>query len=310
MLLSLATVLVVAAVAHPAARLGRVLGWGPLRWLGVRSYGIYLWHAPIIVLTTPATIHGVQPLRAALQVAASVVVAALSWRYRRGADPPRRAGPAVGAPDARAVTGARGRSPRRRWSGLAAGVVVLGLAAVGLRRGPRRRLRSAHRPRPASAPQPALRSSSDPASGVPDADGDASGARPAASATTGGAPTDAVPRAARRGHRARRDLVPSVVHIGDSTSEGMISTDYLPDRPSGSTAQYARVGVRTERTWRSPARPRSSRRCPASVNAQQRRARPGRRGLSRLLGDRARHQRHRRRLRRLLGLARASGSSG
>ncbi len=53
MLLSLATALAVAALAHPATRLGRALGWGPLRWVGVRSYGIYLWHAPIIILTTP-----------------------------------------------------------------------------------------------------------------------------------------------------------------------------------------------------------------------------------------------------------------
>ncbi|PZS11856.1 MAG: acetyltransferase, partial [Solirubrobacterales bacterium] len=44
--LSLATVLVVAAGAHPASRLARVLGWAPLRWVGVRSYGIYLWHWP------------------------------------------------------------------------------------------------------------------------------------------------------------------------------------------------------------------------------------------------------------------------
>jgi hypothetical protein len=36
----------------------------------------------------------------------------------------------------------------------------------------------------------------------------------------------------------------SVVHIGDSTSEGMISTSYLPDPRQRLNAQYARVGVR------------------------------------------------------------------
>lgn len=35
--LSLATALAVAAVAVPGSLLGRALGWGPLRWLGVRS---------------------------------------------------------------------------------------------------------------------------------------------------------------------------------------------------------------------------------------------------------------------------------
>src|ERR687889_236667 len=58
-LLSVATVLVVAALAHPASQLGRALGWMPLRWLGVRSYGIYLWHFPIIVLTTPTLNRGI-----------------------------------------------------------------------------------------------------------------------------------------------------------------------------------------------------------------------------------------------------------
>src|SRR5579863_6290344 len=79
-LLSAGTAAVVAASASPASRIGRVLGWGPLRWLGVRSYGIYLWHFPIIVLTTPAD--GRDTLvRAALQVAASIGCAAVSWRY-------------------------------------------------------------------------------------------------------------------------------------------------------------------------------------------------------------------------------------
>ncbi|MHB1584797.1 MAG: acyltransferase family protein, partial [Acidimicrobiales bacterium] len=78
-LLSLATVLVVAAATLPGGAVVRVLGWAPLRWIGLVSYGIYLWHYPIITLTTPTPSRGFDPGRAALQVGATVVVAALSW---------------------------------------------------------------------------------------------------------------------------------------------------------------------------------------------------------------------------------------
>jgi peptidoglycan/LPS O-acetylase OafA/YrhL len=89
LLLSVATALVVAACAHPAGWLGKVLGLGPLRWLGVRSYGIYLWHYPIIVFTT-AFNHTPTVQLALIQLGAIFAVAALSWRFiedpiRRGA---------------------------------------------------------------------------------------------------------------------------------------------------------------------------------------------------------------------------------
>ena len=43
----------IAAVAHPATGIGEALGVAPLRWIGERSYGIYLWHLPIILLLRP-----------------------------------------------------------------------------------------------------------------------------------------------------------------------------------------------------------------------------------------------------------------
>ncbi|HEY1733401.1 MAG TPA: acyltransferase family protein [Acidimicrobiales bacterium] len=79
-LLSVLTAVVIAVVVHPSARFGKLLGVEPLRWIGERSYGIYLWHYPVIVLTTP---NNAPPnlLRAILQIAASIGLAALSWRY-------------------------------------------------------------------------------------------------------------------------------------------------------------------------------------------------------------------------------------
>src|SRR5919106_2330346 len=89
-LLSVATVLVLTALVHPASWLGVAVGWTPLRWLGVRSYGIYLWHYPIIVLTAPGPQQRATLSLEVLQVVATIVVAALSWQFfeepiRRGA---------------------------------------------------------------------------------------------------------------------------------------------------------------------------------------------------------------------------------
>ncbi|RAP74939.1 acyltransferase family protein [Paenibacillus montanisoli] len=82
MALSVATAAVVASLAHPASRISRVIGCGPLRWIGVRSYGIYLYHYPVIALTTQAAEAGeFHLIRALVQVAATIVLAELSWRF-------------------------------------------------------------------------------------------------------------------------------------------------------------------------------------------------------------------------------------
>ncbi|WP_163653517.1 acyltransferase family protein [Listeria sp. PSOL-1] len=74
--------IMIATIVHPSCYLGRVFSLRPLRWIGTRSYGIYLWHYPIITLTTPVTSIG-QPtiLRALIQVAATFIIAELSYRF-------------------------------------------------------------------------------------------------------------------------------------------------------------------------------------------------------------------------------------
>lgn len=83
-LLSVASAVLVAVLAHPASVLARWMGCKPLRWLGVRSYGIYLWHYPVIVLTSPTVVEDggwSAVLRALLQLTVCIVLAALSWKY-------------------------------------------------------------------------------------------------------------------------------------------------------------------------------------------------------------------------------------
>ena len=52
--LALFTALLLAGTVHPASRLApAVFGFALFRWIGVRSYGIYLWHWPIYQITRP-----------------------------------------------------------------------------------------------------------------------------------------------------------------------------------------------------------------------------------------------------------------
>ena len=45
------TAVLLAVVAHPSSQLGRLFALPLLVWIGKRSYGIYLWHWPVIELT-------------------------------------------------------------------------------------------------------------------------------------------------------------------------------------------------------------------------------------------------------------------
>ena len=244
-LLSLGTVLLVASCAHPASRVGLALGWAPLRWIGVRSYGIYLWHEPIIVLTTPATAHTTNLVRAALQVGATFVIAALSWRY---VEEPIRHG-ALGKlwAQARTVRWQPRMLPRAVRTSLAAAIVLLVLTSLAL----------------AGVKPPAISSSGSGGSTDLSANAGAVGSSGSGGSSGGGSGGGgSAGRGSGSGGGAQhahgngkgsgsdpphkgplRTSCKSVVHIGDSTSEGLISADYLPDPKQRIPAQYARVGA-------------------------------------------------------------------
>ncbi len=215
-LLSFAAALMVAAAASPASRFGQVLGWRPLRWLGVRSYGIYLWHFPIIVLTAPPG-GGDTPARAILQVTATIGCAALSWRYIE--EPIRHGALSRWWAQIRGNSWRLGTLGRRARIAVAASAPVLVLASCGMTG-----VVQSGSASPVAAGQPAPAQSS--------------AASPRPERASASKPGVSVRSQARTSCRA-------VVHIGDSTSEGLISPDYLPDPRQRIAAQYANVGVTT-----------------------------------------------------------------
>jgi peptidoglycan/LPS O-acetylase OafA/YrhL len=129
-LVGLATVAAIAVAVQPRARVvPRLLGWGPLRWVGLRSYGIYLWHWPVFQVTRPQLdlpFDGLPLL--ALRLTVTLILVELSYRL---VEIPVRKGALERA--WRAWREAQG--VRRRWLGLrwmtAAGVMVLIGAVLG-----------------------------------------------------------------------------------------------------------------------------------------------------------------------------------
>jgi peptidoglycan/LPS O-acetylase OafA/YrhL len=228
--LSVATAAVVWAVVLPASRLGELLGSQPLRWLGVRSYGIYLWHFPIIVLTTPAT--GTSSFaRSAGQVGASVAVAALSWHF---VEQPIRRG-AISRWWSLLRSGSWRSTARRGWAMLAAAAGITAVAGVALAGAvPAASAGQAKAPVLATGSS-AVSSLAGPGSPAgPTAAGHGALAAGLSQAGASGPSSGPLPHTSCR----------SVVHIGDSTSDGLISSDYLPDPQQRITAQYAMVGIK------------------------------------------------------------------
>ena len=74
--------LLVAAATHPASPIGTALDVAPMRWVGERSYGIYLWHWPIFLVTRPGEdLPWVGPWVDVTRVALVLLVAEASYRW-------------------------------------------------------------------------------------------------------------------------------------------------------------------------------------------------------------------------------------
>jgi peptidoglycan/LPS O-acetylase OafA/YrhL len=115
-----AAAVLIAAVSHPACTIGRALAVAPLRWIGQRSYGIYLWHWPVMALTRPgADVAWPSWVLVPLQIAATVLLAAGSYRW---IEQPIRTGAARAWLDR--------RPPRRRLELALGAALALVVAAV------------------------------------------------------------------------------------------------------------------------------------------------------------------------------------
>ena len=131
LVLALVVALLIAMATHPASPLGGWMGTQPWRYIGQRSYGLYLWHWPIFMVTRPSLdipLDGIPLL--VLRLALTFGIAELSYRFVEM--PIRR-----GAIDrwVKAWRGSTGTERTRRTrqggavlAGAAAGVLVVGFA--------------------------------------------------------------------------------------------------------------------------------------------------------------------------------------
>jgi peptidoglycan/LPS O-acetylase OafA/YrhL len=245
--LSAASAVLVAVAAHPSSWLGRLLGVPPLRWLGERSYGIYLWHLPVLVFVPAGLFPGQPRIVAAGQVLLILALAALSWRFVE--DPIRREGfvRACGLTGVRtAPSPGAGRRLALGVLGCAvAGTVVMSVSSWLAELDPPDETLAARwlGGETVSTDQGGRgdrdrQTRSDPASSL-------------AAATVR---SDQTQRSSRRQHTTERGggsggpaeprtSCRSVVHVGDSTSLGLMVPAYQPRPRLRIDARYRAVGV-------------------------------------------------------------------
>jgi peptidoglycan/LPS O-acetylase OafA/YrhL len=256
LLLSLATALLVAVVSYPGSLLGSAFAIPPLRWIGERSYGIYLWHMPVVAFTPPSLLKGVSVPLVVLQVALTFGLAALSWRLIE--DPIRQHGFIDALRRPVANTSLFATSPPTPTRG---GLVLTAAAVVAL-------TSCSFIVKPDDSLGPDAMASADGAP-LPPAHGDGGrdhnphkgDAHEADSSTTHSdvntdnadadntdagvteKPDDTAQQTDQGSSATWQTSCDSVVHVGDSTSIGLMDPDYGLRPGQRIDAQYRKVGV-------------------------------------------------------------------
>jgi peptidoglycan/LPS O-acetylase OafA/YrhL len=246
LLLSLATAVLVGTAVHPASVVGPVLGVQPLRWIGERSYGIYLWHLPVVAFM-PQAVLATRPLVwAGVQLALIILLSALSWTLLE--NPIRRQGlfGALGQRRYQVVMAAAepgGDSTplvKTRTPALVSGSVALLLIATAS-------LTATAALRPPDNLQleepPAEINLEAPPVPTDTADYERDQVEQSAQAATQVVSHTAGLVNQRAGASKLETSCGQVVHVGDSTSIGLMSSAYQPNKKNWVDAQYRKVGA-------------------------------------------------------------------
>jgi peptidoglycan/LPS O-acetylase OafA/YrhL len=281
LVLSFSTSVVLVALFQPGSRLARGLAVAPLRWLGERSYGVYLWHLPLSA-AMPGWLLVQQPvMRGAVTFGLTLLLAELSWtlvenpirilgflravRFRpngliqNGATDVLQpiAVPVLPTPAAWSMTAAFGIAvlSALTFADAGPGIAVASAAPSELHAEDVSAIATSP---PTAKPQP------DEVAPTPSTSTSAPSTSPAMvvatllSATP--PPTSTAVRIPSTESLPPTSFFPvttscsSVAHIGDSTSIGLMSPQFLPDATQRIDAQYQQVGVATVRTEISGAR--------------------------------------------------------
>lgn len=218
--LNLATVCALIAALPAKGPWPTLLGCAPMRWLGERSYGIYLWHMPVIYFLPDEWLRD-QPVKAgAVAVLISVLLAAVSWTAFE--NPIRRDG--VVAP-----WRARREQPLEAWRPVTIGSTITLVAIVAI-----------------GAPAALTNSGAHSGNAAPAMTLDDGAGRATASTSAQPPEDESQTPEANSWADAPADASMScseVYHVGDSTSIGMFDEAQLPEGAETASGRYLERGA-------------------------------------------------------------------